>query len=90
MGGRKTTVAAVPRGGGANDSSSTTKTRAAATPYDTGTKCPATGFMSVVASLWGTGGVLYILAKAIKRVIPIAMEPFTEGALRPLTQFELG
>jgi len=42
-----------------------------------------------ISSLWGTGGVLYILMKAIKRVIPIALEPFQEGAV-PLSQFELG
>lgn len=44
----------------------------------------------VVASLWGATGVIYILAKAIKRVLPIAMEPFTkaEGVV-PLSQFQL-
>jgi len=42
-----------------------------------------------LASLWGSGGVIYILAKAIKRVVPIAMEPFTEGAV-PLSQVQLG
>lgn len=43
----------------------------------------------LLASLWGSGGVIYILAKAIKRVLPIAMEPFAEGAV-PLSQLELG
>lgn len=47
------------------------------------------GVVNVVASLWGAGGVLYILGKAIKRVVPIAMEPFHEGAM-PLTQLQLG
>jgi len=42
-----------------------------------------------LASLWGTTGVLYILAKAIKRVLPIALEPF-KGAAPALSQFELG
>ena len=42
-----------------------------------------------LASLWGSGGVIYILAKAIKRVLPIAMEPFAKGAV-PLSQLELG
>ena len=41
------------------------------------------------SSIWGTGGVLYILAKAIKRVMPIAQEPFLAGAV-PLTQVQLG
>lgn len=45
---------------------------------------------SVLASLWGSLGVVYILFKAIKRVLPIALEPFTkaEGVV-PLTQFQL-
>lgn len=44
----------------------------------------------VLASLWGASGVLYILAKAIKRVLPIALEPFTkaEGVV-PLSQLQL-
>lgn len=43
----------------------------------------------LLTSLWGSGGVIYILAKAIKRVVPIAMEPFAEGAV-PLSQIQLG
>lgn len=44
----------------------------------------------VLASLWGASGVVYILAKAIKRVLPIAMEPLTNGVgVVPLTQFQL-
>ena len=43
----------------------------------------------LLTSLWGSGGVIYILAKAIKRVLPIAMEPFSEGAV-PLSQVQLG
>jgi len=44
----------------------------------------------VLASLWGSCGVVYILAKAIKRVLPIALEPFTkaEGVV-PLTHVQL-
>jgi hypothetical protein len=61
----------------------------AGTPISTGTKCPATGAATIAASLWGTGGVLYILAKAVKRVLPIAVEPFQTGSV-PLSQFELG
>lgn len=45
---------------------------------------------SVLSSLWGSCGVVYILAKAIKRVIPIALEPFGKGeGVVPLTQFQL-
>lgn len=44
----------------------------------------------VVASVWGACGVVYILAKAIKRVLPIALEPLTKGeGIVPLTQFQL-
>ena len=43
----------------------------------------------VLASAWGTCGVAYILIKAIKRVVPIAMEPFGKGAVA-LTNVELG
>mmetsp|Transcript_38259 Transcript_38259/g.81665 ORF Transcript_38259/g.81665 Transcript_38259/m.81665 type:complete len:279 (+) Transcript_38259:218-1054(+) len=43
----------------------------------------------VLASLWGASGVVYILAKAIKRVLPIALEPFIKGEGVPLTQFQL-
>eukprot|EP00970_Alexandrium_tamarense_P006322 scaffold1077_cov191-Alexandrium_tamarense.AAC.19 len=43
----------------------------------------------VLASLWGTSGVAYILLKAIKRVVPIALEPFKGEGVVPLTQFQL-
>ena len=62
---------------------------AATSPAPTGSKCPATSAATVAASLWGAGGVIYILAKAIKRVIPIAIEPFQAGSV-PLNNFQLG
>jgi len=43
---------------------------------------------TILASLWGTGGVAYILVKAIKRVLPIALEPFINNI--GLTQLQLG
>jgi hypothetical protein len=43
----------------------------------------------VLASMWGSFGVVYILAKAIKRVVPIALEPFFSGDVVPLTRFQL-
>lgn len=61
----------------------------AAQPIEIESKCPVTGSVAILGSLWGAGGVLYILAKAIKRVLPIALEPFKEGAI-PLGQFQLG
>jgi len=39
-------------------------------------------------AFWGTFGVVYILAKAIKRVLPIALEPFN-GNLPPLSRVQL-
>jgi hypothetical protein len=51
-------------------------------------KCPFTASMRVVTSLWGVLGVVYILAKAIIRVVPIALEPFQNGAV-PLKQWQL-
>jgi len=45
---------------------------------------------NILASLWGSCGVVYILVKAIKRVLPIALEPFSKnGGVVPLTQFQL-
>lgn len=52
-------------------------------------KCPLRKFSVVLASAYGTGGVMYSLLKAIRRVFPVAMEPFTQGAV-PLSQFQLG
>ena len=52
-------------------------------------KCPVTGSVAILSSVWGAGGVIYILAKAIKRVLPIALEPFQKGAI-PLGQVQLG
>ena len=45
---------------------------------------------NVLSSLWGTVGVSYVLLKAIKRVVPIALEPFGKGeGVIPLTQPQL-
>lgn len=44
-----------------------------------------------LASFWGAFGVIYILMKAVVRVAPIAMEPFSNGSASiPLTPFQLG
>lgn len=45
-------------------------------------------FGGVIASAWGSLGVIMILMKAIIRVFPIAMEPFRADS-RVLTAFEL-
>ena len=46
---------------------------------------------NVLASLWGASGVAYILMKAIRRVLPIALEPFSKAdGIIPLTNFQLG
>jgi hypothetical protein len=45
---------------------------------------------NVLASFWGASGVAYILIKAIKRVLPIALEPFSKAdGIVPLTNFQL-
>jgi hypothetical protein len=51
-------------------------------------KCPFTAFSKLASSIYGTTGVLYILGKAIQRVIPVALEPFSKGAT-PLSQLQL-
>ena len=43
--------------------------------------------LAVAGSIWGSFGVIYILAKAIKRVLPIALEPLKGGGL-VLTPFQ--
>lgn len=81
------------RGGGFRDKVKKGRTSTAlqqtSAPYDTGSKCPVTGVATIAASLWGAGGVIYILAKAIKRVFPVALEPFQEGSVA-LSKFQLG
>lgn len=61
--------------------------RPASSSVDT-TPCPMRTFTTLVASLYGTGGVMYMLIKAIRRVVPIALEPFGDAAV-PMTQFQL-
>ena len=60
-----------------------------ATASSTESKYPVTGATTIATSLWGTGGVLYILGKAVKHVAPIAAKPFQQGAVL-LSQFQLG
>lgn len=50
----------------------------------------AQSIFKIISSLWASSGVVYILMKAVKRVMPIAMEPFQQGAAVPLTSFQLG
>ena len=38
-------------------------------------------------SLWAAGGVVMILGRAMKRIVPIALEPFGKGAV-PLSSFQ--
>jgi len=44
---------------------------------------------NTAASLWAAGGVVMILGKSIKRILPIALEPF-DGISKPLSTFQLG
>ena len=43
---------------------------------------------SPVISFWAAGGVVMILLKSIKRIVPIALEPF-HGVAAPLSTFQL-
>jgi hypothetical protein len=45
--------------------------------------------LQLSSSFYGTFGVIYVLVKAIRRVLPVALEPFSEGAT-PLSNFQLG
>jgi hypothetical protein len=71
------TVGAVAPGGGSSEVATTKKG-----------KCPYTATMRLLSTTWGVLGVVYILAKAIIRVAPIALEPFQTGAV-PLQPWQL-
>jgi len=43
-------------------------------------KYPFTKPMAIFGSVWGSFGMIYILAKAIVRVLPIALEPFKKSS----------
>lgn len=44
---------------------------------------------NLIASFWAAGGFVAILGKSIKRILPIALEPFNVGA-PVLSKFQLG
>jgi len=67
----------VSRGGGA---SAATSTSLFASASGEAPACPFTRFAASFGSLWGSFGVVYILAKAIFRVLPIALEPLSAEA----------
>jgi hypothetical protein len=76
------TVGAVAPGGGSSSSSgSEVKTTNKG-------KCPYTATMRLLSTTWGVLGVVYILAKAVIRVAPIALEPFQTGSV-PLQPWQL-
>lgn len=47
------------------------------------------GMWNILGSLWGSFGVIMILANSIKRIVPIALEPLLRSASAPLTNFQL-
>jgi hypothetical protein len=73
--------------GGESASSSPTSLRAAADPSESSSASssssqgPFSKGVTIFGSLWGSLGVVYILAKAVKRVLPIALEPITGSLL---------
>lgn len=62
-------------GGGASAASSSSSTSLFASASGEAPACPFTRFAASFGSLWGSFGVIYILTKAIFRVLPIALEP---------------
>lgn len=60
--------------------SSSTALFASAPGEEAPTECPFTKFAATFGGFWGSFGVIYILTKAIARVLPIAMEPFHAGS----------
>jgi hypothetical protein len=76
-------ITATPTTNAAKKSTTTTTTTTSLFVSKDGeaVKCPFTKTMTVFGSVWGSFGVIYILTKAVKRVIPIAMEPFTGGTM---------
>lgn len=66
--------------------------RVSTTVSDTNGGGSGSAFESIlngVTSLWAAGGVVMILARAMKRIVPIALEPF-QSAATPLSTFQLG
>jgi len=80
----------VPYKGGGHRSTTPSKTTslftAASWNHDASDndKSPFTKSMTLFGSMWGSFGVIYILAKAIVRVLPIALEPFKKSSTSSL------
>ncbi len=71
-----------PRGGASVQPQSTSMSLFASTSGDVNVSsdasgCPFTKFMTSFGAFWGSFGVIYILARAITRVLPMAVEPFS-------------
>jgi hypothetical protein len=77
------------RGGGNGSSSAIASSNASGDDAALAGKDLNLAGSNVLASMWGSFGVVYILVKAIKRVVPIALEPFVSKGVIPLTQFQL-
>jgi len=79
-------VASIPHGGSATRpatgaaSTAATGTSLFASASGETVECPFTKFMASFGAVWGSFGVVYILAKAIVRVTPIALEPFSASS----------
>mmetsp|Transcript_2741 Transcript_2741/g.7329 ORF Transcript_2741/g.7329 Transcript_2741/m.7329 type:complete len:287 (-) Transcript_2741:1486-2346(-) len=73
-------VRSIPSGGSATTTTTSSNTALFASSTGEAVKCPFTKFMAAFGSVWGSFGVMYILAKAITRVMPIALEPFKAGS----------
>lgn len=63
--------------------------KAAAGSSESGTnKCPVSKPIEIFGSTWGSLGVVYVLVKSIRRVLPIALEPFAASSTMALTPFQ--
>jgi hypothetical protein len=78
-------VNSISRGG---VTTSTTSSLKASTSGTSSGECPFTKTMTAFGSIWGSMGVVYILAKAIKRVAPIALEPFAASSTMALSSVQ--
>lgn len=62
--------------------------KAAADSSQSQAKCPVSKPIEIFGSVWGSLGVVYVLVKSIRRVLPIALEPFSSTTTMVLTPFQ--
>eukprot|EP00934_Nitzschia_sp_Nitz4_P000363 Nitzschia sp. Nitz4//scaffold60_size111251//90559//91531//NITZ4_004159-RA/size111251-augustus-gene-0.125-mRNA-1//-1//CDS//3329555600//363//frame0 len=78
----------IQRGGSAVMSQSTTASTTPDAPKSTTSGPFGTG--QILGALWGSLGMVYTLLKAVKKVMPIALEPFFAGSSLVLSPVQWG